>query len=148
MTRWFYTDPLATAWMAKHFGMKLLSEDMDGNPIDAGARFIDCDDTLRELWQHDFSYLGKLIVHPDSLHLLEPKPNDMVFYGYGVYPHSGEAWDEVKAIITPDDERYPTLGDGEAYMLLDGGNYRSVGRLNRIIQRHRKAFHWPESEAA
>ena len=126
-TRYFYTDALAAVWMAKHFGMKLLSETDDGL-VDAGARFIDCGDTFRELWQHDFSYLGKLFVHPESLNLLEPQVVDLLRGDEHTLP-------TIRFMDVPDAEQ---MGAGTALMR----------RGFKIIQRKGKAFHWPESEAA
>lgn len=61
MSRHFYTDPLAAAWMAKHFGMRFCSSpdgvfmdvDMPVSLIDAGHRGY---------------------IHPDSLQVLRPIP--------------------------------------------------------------------------
>jgi hypothetical protein len=85
----------------------------------------------------------KLYVHPDSVHLLTPQRGDLVFYDN---LHGGEAWDEVSAIIPPDDERYPYVGTGEPLMLMDGGEHPYVKELRRIIQRQGTPFFWPESE--
>ena len=131
--RFFYKDPIAAAWMAKHFGMKFEGWYWNNEQFVFENDDVDLEDTT-------------LYIHAESLGLLEPKAKDLVFYGYGVYPHSGEAWDEVRAILKPDNELYPTLGDDGDYMLLDGGDHRSIERLNRIIQRDGKAFFWPELE--
>lgn len=122
--KYFYTDPLAAAWMAKHFGMKLLSgTDLHGL-VDAGARFIDCDDTFRELWQHDFSYLGNLYIHPDSLPLLESRLGDVLYTRI----NSGAV--SVEEFLS--DERASQTGP---YLISRGG---------RIIQRNGIPFFWPE----
>lgn len=138
--RYFYTDPLAACWMAKHFGMTFI-----------GARELFEDErnvaTVSVIHPGEV-YELKSYVHPDSLALLNPLPNDLLYYGYGAFPHAGEAWDELRAILQPDDERYPVYGDGENYMLLDSGDLRPVWRLERIIQRDGKPFHWPEFEEA
>ncbi|WP_435008059.1 hypothetical protein P12x_005328 [Tundrisphaera lichenicola] len=127
--RYFYTDPLAAAWMAKHFGMKLLvDKDDEGGLVDAGARFIDCDDTFRELWQHDFSYLGKLYVHPDSVGLLEPHVGDLCRMQWLDGSISVREWE------ASDD-------------LTDAALERDVRVKPEIIQRNGKPFHWPEVEA-
>ena len=85
-------------------------------------------------------------VHPDSVHLMEPKKGDKVSYTFGAGQHAGEAWDEVSGIILPSDEGYPYTGNGEPYILLDGGDDFPLSRLKEIFQRNGKAFHWPESE--
>ncbi len=135
--RYFYRDPLAAAWMAKHFGMKLLAESSDeGRLVDAGARFIDCDDTFRELWQHDFSYLGKLYVHPDILHLLEPQVGDVVI---------AELHGPVRIANFAEFKGRKTIETvSDCY---GGGSFYPEG-VTSIIQRNGMAFHWPEQEAA
>jgi hypothetical protein len=68
MTRWFYTDPLAAAWMAKHYGMKFRYwrwDNLSYQFLPVNARAIDLDSS-------------KLYTHPDSLHLLEPKVGDVL----------------------------------------------------------------------
>lgn len=138
--RYFYTDPLAASWMAKHFGMKLLAEsDFDGL-VDAGARFIDCDDTFRELWQHDFIYLGKLYVHPDSLGLLEPKKGDLIHIVRGFCSYHKNVDDVAKGggkTVTG------IWSDGEHWDITTKKPLHDW----EIIQCAGKAFHWPESES-
>ncbi len=138
MTRHFYTDPLAAAWMAKHFGMRFHTGGDDMCVITVDFCF--------NRYGEDFTSIGgKLYIHPDSLHLLDPVPGDIVFYDNG---HGGEGWDEFKCLIESDDLRYPYAGSGEPIMLLDSGETPCRSRLRRIIQRNGLAFHWPESEAA
>src|SRR4051794_7466770 len=66
--RYFYTDPLAAAWMARHFGMRyqalpshITSYDFIEGSLDGGD--------------------GPYIIHPDSLHLLEPQIGDKSVHG-------------------------------------------------------------------
>jgi len=59
----YYTDPLAAAWMTKHFGMKFSTD----SKFAANDRPIAIDDKY-----------DKFYIHPDSLHLLEPQYNDIV----------------------------------------------------------------------
>ncbi len=149
MTRFFYSDALAAAWMVKHFGMKLtrthchrgdgaFGESMQPIPLWVLARDV----------ENQVSEAVRYYVHPDSLHLLQPKPGDKVSYSFGVGQYAGEAWDEVKGIIAPNDEGYPYTGNGEPYVLVDGCDEFPLSRLKAIFQRDGKPFMWPESEAA
>jgi hypothetical protein len=147
MTRFFYTDPLAAAWMAKHFGMKLLAEtDYDGL-VNAGARFIDCDDTFRELWQHDFSYLGKLYVHPDSLNVLTPKSGDCGwFHTLGLARIIRVTEQAIFTDVDGDPQKGQTPDSlFRIFMrLMPCEPYQTArGEVNRRFLE----FHWPESEA-
>ncbi len=72
MSRYFYTDPLAAAWMAKHFGMrfKTIQNSLYAERYDEIAEYK---------WRFDLNHIGnKFYIHPDSLHLLEPQLMDMV----------------------------------------------------------------------
>jgi hypothetical protein len=66
MARFFYTAPLAAAWMAKHFGMEFLLE--GGVEVDDAGEFA----------YFNSSFHGKLYVHPDSLPLLRVRKDDIV----------------------------------------------------------------------
>lgn len=139
-TRYFYTDPLAAAWMAKHFGMKLRvdADSNGGYMIDAGARFIDCGDTFRELWERDFSSLGKMYVHPDSLHLLDPQLGDIITVNDPAIDYHGYCFRP--------DIIYRTYIDG-SYGTDEFACTKSADV--RVSQRHCGdliAFHWPDQE--
>jgi hypothetical protein len=73
--KYFYTDPLAAAWMEKHFDMKFKSE----MTVDfSGYKYA-------RLWlENEVSGDCRLYIHPDSLHLLEPQVGDFLFVG-GMY---------------------------------------------------------------
>lgn len=86
--RYFYTDPLAAAWMAKHFGMRFC--DRTGLSVSADPA----------MWyMADRHYMaGSLFISPDSLHLLTPQVGDVALYSvphkdagqiheYGPYIH-------------------------------------------------------------
>lgn len=67
MTRFFYTDPLAAAWMAKHFGMKFVNGGKRIPPV------------TYSFLHNDLSGCRlKYTIHPDSLWLLEPILSDAV----------------------------------------------------------------------
>lgn len=125
MTRYFYTDPLAAAWMARHFGMTF---DAPIQPV------IKYDGTPSMQITPKCFYL-----HVDSLRLLEPRVGDLVYTraemkmrriderktGCDDY-HLWRA-DHVWPQPFPDEDETVTM---------------------KIVQRDGKPFHWPESEAA
>jgi len=71
MTRYFYADPLAAAWMQKHFGMKF--EYVESYSDDSWMEPIDLDRMMKIAGRYglDSYQLEKLYIHPDSLPLLE-----------------------------------------------------------------------------
>jgi hypothetical protein len=82
--RFFYTDPLAAAWMAKHFGMKLVclhrneddgvDADHVGTPYPFEHAILDA-----EMWEDAIrGTCRNIYVHPDSLPLLEPQIGDLI----------------------------------------------------------------------
>lgn len=117
--KYYYTDPLAAAWMAKNFGMVFIYIDRDyGEKISS--------DYLTFLG--DWSGRGKILVHPDSLNLLEPQNNDIGQRSDGKYNFPywynktyGKSW---LCYDTPID---PIL-------------------QIKIIRRNDIPFMWPESE--
>ena len=85
--QYFYRDPLAAAWMAKHFGMRFLH--LKWNELD--FQFL----PIRKDADPDTS---NLYIHPDSLPLLEPALGDLALHAvphddlgavleYGLYVH-------------------------------------------------------------
>src|ERR1700753_338061 len=93
MNRYFYTDPLAAAWMAKHFKMKLESrhtdEQMSDYDIPESERWFDWFDScvvdgceiemVRDAVRYIENASGKIYIHPDSVHLLEAVAGDLVW---------------------------------------------------------------------
>jgi hypothetical protein len=131
MTRYFYTDPLAAAWMAKHFGMEFHDEAGDAITIE-----VLLDDAIHgeQVRNH---------VHPDSLPLLQPQAGDVVRFG----DDRGHA--EPRLVVeadfsgSPDDDNIAVLSSFEP----SWWNWNVVVQKS-IIQRDGKAFMWPESEDA
>lgn len=62
--KYYYTDPLAAAWMAKHFAMKF-----ENNPTAFSYSFMHGD------LAH---YHEKYYIHSDSTPIMEPQIGDMV----------------------------------------------------------------------
>lgn len=69
--RYFYTDPIAAAWMERHHGMSFY---MNGYKIAQPTAF--CHDVIEE--DKCNGRPEKYYIYPDSLHLLEPKVGDMI----------------------------------------------------------------------
>jgi hypothetical protein len=125
--RYFYTDPLAAAWMAKHFGMKfgikhngMIHWNCIGKinePFEPLQRAEDILDPISEPLP--------LYIHPDSLHLLKPTVGDVV---RTVAP----TFDAVMYTLIKDDVgRYEDLTSEDWFA---------------ILERSGIAFMWPESE--
>jgi len=63
--KYYYTDPLASAWMAKYFGINYSQDSFFVWHVTSGDMELGADHK-------------KLYIHPDSLHLLEPQVGDLV----------------------------------------------------------------------
>lgn len=114
--RYYYTDLIHVAYMAKKFGMGFSN-------IHSGAYF-DCplhrDDRLVD--DNDDKYY----IHPDSLHILEPREGDLISINGGLSANivtHAEFLDEIK-LMEP-----------------------QFAAPLKIIQRNNQPFFWPESEA-
>jgi hypothetical protein len=122
---YFYTDPLAAAWMANHFGMRFngwiwndenfyfestinADDEDDGSPYEFGG--------------------AKVYVHLASLHLLEPKAGDLL------------EWRCKKATPPFDYSRIDKINPG------DDTKVHPDNELLQIIQRDGKPYFWPERE--
>lgn len=135
--RYYYTDPLAAAWMAKQFGMKFT--DAAGEPVSIQESYFrgTKSGAAWEAWINDESStpyvaLSQAYIHPDSLHLLEPQVGDVV---------------AVKNVVGKG-MSVGVVEDGCKTMTLDGeeGAGWNYSGDDPIIQRNGTAFHWPEVE--
>lgn len=116
MDRFYYDDPLAAAWMAKHFGMFFEDDVVDWRAPCAvwGQRIL-------------FDDKRKRYIHSDSLPLLEPQTGDLVCGGKHRSVYSVGVSDiSTQYCITVEDAR--ALEDLE------------------ILRRNGRAFHWPKRE--
>lgn len=122
--RYFYTDPLRPAWMAKHFGMRFDCDEAE-TPWDICAATM-----CQTLTPDDEPYY----IHPDSLHLLEPREGD-----YGVLARPDDLYDLPM-----------TYTDAQWVIVTDMGycGPEVADAAVQIIQRNGIPFHWPESETA
>jgi hypothetical protein len=80
--RYFYTDPLAAAWMARHFGMRFQNQNN-------GIEVMD-----RDIIRHAATgNVCRIHVHADSRHLLEPDDLDIGLDGSGyIFKHIIGSW--------------------------------------------------------
>ncbi len=119
--RHYYDDPLAAAWMTKHFGMNLQWQCADmhaASPADfADAYMNDCGEV-------------KYYIHPDSLYLLEPIDGDLIMWVNKRGFHYARA-KSVRKKIT----------------LASGATLIGKSEVVSIIQRKAIPFHWPKQEA-
>lgn len=107
-TKLFYTCPISTAYMAKNFGVK----------------FKDFEEPHEYLVERDIGdYYGPWEVHPDSLHIFEPRPEDVI----EVIQNRGISWRLCYHTISAKEE------------LIEAENWK-------ILQRNNIAFIMPERE--
>lgn len=124
--RYFYTDPLAAAWMAQHFEMKILAPVTKANgdsgesdrplPVWCWGRKVE-----QALSDRDF-ISERYYIHAESVGRLAPKVDDVCLLA-----EDGE----------PDTHQY--IWDLD--LIAQG-----VHQVKRILQREGVVFHWPESE--
>lgn len=129
--RYFYSDPLAAAWMVKHHGMTLyighLPDDYDAYSAVNWWHAIDDERFRREKFhQNDIRFY----IHPDSLHLLEPQAGDILLVG-----------------LSDEEPEYLLVKEnvvGSLYAVSGSERYY-VASTNRFIQRKGIPFIWPET---
>ena len=125
--RYFYTDPLAAAWMAKRFGMRFA--EWEGRSVRHASSSLPLrDHEAIVVWA-----LGqekpRFEVHTDSLHLLEPDLEDILY-------HENACW---RVTQCEGDGLWVSRPEAIRALMKDGA---------KIIQRDGKPFFWPESKAA
>ena len=169
MPKYFYTDPLKAAWMAREFGVKIyayinviggnncrigdvdckIHKEIDEDPI-MYLNPSDCFQNPRTLpyagWQHA---VDKWHIHTDSLHILETKEGDfvlLIFTG-GIYLHCTLIKENVGIYSHQDnlanDIKYP--GKNFPLESLQEGSMWDRPSIE-IIKRDGKAFFMPEVE--
>ncbi len=141
--KYYYTDPLKAAWMAKEFKLNFqiphLYKDEDYGMLNVMALQVDASDDetahyieaernngdsfVFEGCDEEDRYSGKYYIHPDYHDLLKPQAGDLLQNGGG-------------GIIE-------VMSDGTLFNVL--GIYKDTDV--EIIQRDGKAFFMPEVEA-
>lgn len=134
MKRWFYTDPLSAAYMAKHFGMAFSPK------LDTGEVAWDVRYPQRGVYSAEWEPLSpawdRYYVHPDSEHILRPQHADVVgnvaiHRCFGLYlGGTGSINVEV-----------PMRHNGKSHFAMPQADCR-------IVERAGRPFLWPESEDA
>ena len=131
MKRYFYTDPLAAAWMAKHYALKFKNWRWN----DLFFQFTPVNGVSKD------AATDRLYIHPDSLHLLEPQVNDYIEY-YNCF--MGTIWRVEYGLCLVNET---SLANGPE----EESHYATLERVapadvDKIIQRNGVPFMWPESE--
>lgn len=149
--KYFYTEPLAAAWMHRQFRMRHGFHDERGDFREYEVPLSGQDDR----WRSDG---GRFYVHPDSRSLLEPREGDGVEFDRWF-------WERQRDDSLKDTPYQPHLGrvllfknkrpDGGDWMQISSAgigwddNYGGRFALPfKIIQRNGTPYFWPESEAA
>lgn len=115
--KYYYTDPLAAAWMAKHHKMRFL------NRVGDEIFYRNMQDMM------DLERM-KFYIHQDSLHLLNLQVGDMVKSKLGKHADTIiDSQDGIPVMTTIDAAEEILLNEDEV-----------------IIQRSGIPFMWPESE--
>ncbi len=114
---YFYTDPLAAAWMLKHFGMRFPCNGVNHQYKEYGIGGLVAQLGGKKTRQKVFE---RFFIHSDSLNLLEPKIGD----------------------VGCDEKGYPCSRDDGQWWGWDGEPIVSA----RIIQRNGISFMWPEHD--
>jgi hypothetical protein len=132
--KYYYTDPLAAAWMAKHFGMRFCAHDGEHIEIKQDGFRGTCEGEEWDRWLRSersspYEYKKLAYIHPDSLHLLEPKVGDLVELSF----------DTQRGVVSTH-QRYT---EEQAKEHIAGVH---SWKRYKSIQRNGLAFMWPEVE--
>jgi hypothetical protein len=142
--RYFYTDPLAAAWMAKYFGIKIMLNDPDRGPelkAEEIAAYITAE-AEGDTSDRDTRYY----IHTDSLHLLEPRIGDLYYNScngsYHEVTEKGSNPPGGRVVVENWECKEDDIDLSTATMWWNYGKTH-----DRIIQRKDKPFFWPERQA-
>lgn len=131
MNLWYYEDALEAAWMAKHFKMRF------GCRYDDGTFNWNPGMSALHRWQEIVrwnEFCGPVFVVPEDHSLLEPRVGDLASDGC----HAGLVLSVTDSIVTLSCPR--RHNDKEHYCCNRSHTF--------IIQRNKKAFHWPKWKQA
>lgn len=120
--RYYYTDPLAAAWMAKYFGMKFTHGqgfEIYLSPHESWSGWYYTQSGIR-VHRHPNE---TLYIHPDSVKLMEPQVGDIL---------------SVRSVLGK---------DKKPYYFYEYKGLASLPDIWKIIQHNGIAFMWPEVEA-
>jgi hypothetical protein len=141
--QYFYRDPLAATWMAKHFGMRFcqngLGQDLIGmelgDPYEPSASVVCTPEELATAAYEQSIFKG--IIQPESLNLLKPRVGDIVRYRVKDCTYIGEA---PLAVSTLTYRKRPLSGVNQPEY------HPRLEWIDRVIQRDGIPFMWPEAE--
>ena len=129
--RYFYTDPLAAAWMAKHHGVELFyMEHYSDDSWPTEITYLQIISIIDRCGEDSYE-LEKLYIKPKSLAILEPQVGDFVRY-IDALPSQGNTAPYSDMHVHWTEPCY--------------GNEFDMAQKKQIIQRNGKAFHMPEVE--
>ena len=128
-SQYFYDDPLAAAWMAKHFGMQFSRGDQ------CIIGWGDFTYSPPNTWDAPF------VIHPDSVSLLEPQVGDLVEMTYS----RGE-WINYRHVTSVEEGYYEIADFPDKYGFPDYIGKDGERKIFRIVERNSIPFHWPQSE--
>lgn len=152
MTRAFYTDPHAAAWMTKHHGMQLYCPVWQGDgvakkqsnlpvPLWVYGRIIEAT-SRKSLGVDSFT------ISQESMELLNPKVGDFVLCRW---PQTKDHFQrQVIGWVTTIEENIDEQNvwvRSDNYSSADEDSQFDISEV-KIIQRNGLAFHWPEFEGA
>ncbi len=124
MTKLFYSDPLAAAYMTREHGVKVVVA--DNEDVVQSVSDIAFDYAFESLVEHDEELL---YVHPDSEHIFEPQEGDIILHG-----------DWHLEVMDVTDDNY------SVYLCIDPVELEETDKYVSIIQRNSKPFFMPEVE--
>ena len=140
MKRFFYTDPIAAAWMAKHHGMSFeVKQPWDERYPEMSPGTLALERAVAEFsarTNKPFPGMVPYFINPDSVHLLDPTHGDIVRLDKRmiecVERSEGGKWRKVWRCVN-------------AYSEFLRCNNWIAPHVLEIVQRDGKAFIWPES---
>lgn len=142
---YFYTDPLAAAFMAREYGMLYTSSiwaNVKVSPHDSMILAYDKERKIYPAIRADHAEF-KLYIHSDSIEILKPMIRDLVTNTHNQYNRDNRPCSGLVSVI---------FNAGKSVYINTGERHNgkrdfceSVDSL-KIIQRNNIPFFWPESE--
>jgi hypothetical protein len=127
--KYYYTDPLAAAWMADKFGMKFEHD------FDFAAMIIQYD-----LMRRNGKEVRNIYIHPESLYLLRPQEGDVIDSPIGIVKIKPR--EHQMTMVRSD----MTMTQNTRYTDIETANAMNSKWGIKIIQRAAAPFMWPEIE--
>lgn len=151
MKRYYYTDPIATAYMGRKFGMQFLGE--SGEKISFGVTDNSIDWWLTDELDQGIGYVGiRFYIAQNSLPILEPQDGDGVEFDRWQWDR--ERHEDLKdapyqphyALVKIDEKWKHIFSSGIGWDTVRPDEKFSLPL--KIIQRNGIPFMWPEVEEA